>query len=221
MTDTARVYDTDTTTSSSTWSETVTCHEDTSDNSVGTFTVTLEPGTYYLVAEKDGLNTVTRTIDLTTMTDDEELGYFWMYYNEECQSDCTKNDRTCYASCDGVNDCSYSSYEGTSIADYCDGHEEGYRYALSETTDAVSNSIYGYEVYCCTGSAESYTRDYFSLDDAETNCVENLISRDKGFMVSGERLTLHFVLFSDPHPEKSGCSTYSDFACETYGDAFC
>ncbi len=223
ITNTSRVYDTATTASSSSWSETTTCHQDSADNSVGSYTVTLEPGKYYLVAEKEGYNTVTQTIDLSSMSSDQEHSYFWMYYNDECQSDCTKNDKICYAACEGVNGCNYSSYAGTSIADYCDGLQKGYRYVLTEEIDAASNSIYGSEVYCCNTEPQEYVRDYFTSDDAETNCVENIISREKGFFLTGEWAIFHFVLFSEPHPEKSDAckSLYANFACEVYGEAFC
>lgn len=219
MSDTSQVYDTDTTEEAS-WS-TIISDCDNADNTVGEYVVTLEPDTYYLVAEKDGYNTVTRTIDLSSMTDDETLDYFEMYMSAECQSDCTMNDRTCYASCEGVNGCSYSSYEGTSVATYCDGRREGYRYVLSEETDETSNSVYGYEVYCCAEEPQSYTREYFSAEDVETSCVENIIEREKTVLMNGEWVDIHFVIFSDPQPEKTGCSEYEDFQCEVYGDAFC
>ncbi len=219
MSDTSLVYDTDTT-ESATWS-TIISDCTNPDNTVGEYVVTLEPDTYYIVAEKDGYNTVTRTLDLSTMTGDETYGYFEMYMSAECQSDCTMNDRTCYASCDGVNGCSYSSYEGTSVADYCDGRREGYRYVLSEETDETSNSVYGYEVYCCNEAPQSYTREYFSAEDVETNCVENIISREKTVLLNGEWVDLHFVIFSDPQPEKEDCSEYENFRCEVYGEAFC
>lgn len=222
-TDTSIVYDSDATEYSSSWDTVLGCHEDTTTNDVGTYTVTLAPGEYYLVAEKEGYNTVTRSIDLSSMTGDETLDAYLvtMYLSADCQSDCTKNDRICYAECEGVNECTYSSYEGTSIAAYCDGLREGYRYVLSETTDEADNSIYGYEVYCCTGEPQSYERDYFSAEDVETSCVENIISRERAVVVNGELLTLHFVLFSDPKPEKADCEKYEDFRCDVYGDAFC
>jgi hypothetical protein len=219
MSDTTIVYDSDTTEYSSSWSyETFTCQ---SGNEVGTYTVTLAPGEYYLVAEKDEFNTVTRSIDLSTMTDDETLDSFWIYYSADCQSDCTKNDRICYAECEGVNDCTFPSYEGTSVATYCDGLRKGYRYTLTEVTDETDNSVEGYEVSCCNNEPESYTRDYFTAEDVVTNCVENIISRERTVLVNGELLTLHFVLFSDPKYEKEGCEEYEDFRCDVYGDAFC
>lgn len=219
MDDTTHIYDTDTT-EEAIWG-TIISDCDNVDNIVGKYVITLEPDIYYLVAEKDGYNTVTKTIDLSTMIGDETLDYFEMYLSAECQSDCTMNDRTCYASCDGVNGCSYASYEGTSIATYCDGRREGYRYVLSEETDFVSNSVYGDEVYCCAGEAQSYTREYFSAEDVETNCVENIITREKTILLNGEWVDLHFVIFSDPQPEKSDCSEYENFRCEVYGEAFC
>ena len=221
MSDTTIVYDSDTTEYSSSWDTLLDCHEDTTTNDIGTYTVTLAPGKYYLVAEKDGFNTVTRSIDLSTMIGDATLVSFWVYYGADCQSDCTKNDRICYAECEGVNDCSFTFYEGTSVSTYCDGLRKGYRHTLTETTDETDNSIEGYEVYCCNNEPESYTRDYFTAEDVETNCVENIISRERNVLVNGELLTLHFVLFSDPKPEKADCEEYEDFRCDVYGDAFC
>lgn len=214
--DTTKIIESETTVYSASWSyETFTCQ---SGNEVGEYSLKLPAGTYYLVAEKSGYNTVTKTI---TITEDAVLSSFWLYFNAECQADCTKNDRLCYAACDGVNGCNYSTYEEVSIATYCDGLKKGYRYVLSEETDAVSNSIYGYEVHCCNKTPEFYTREYFTAADAAINCVENIISRSKMFWVNGELLTLNFVVFSDPMPEKTGCSQYSDFLCETYGGGFC
>ncbi len=216
---TSHVYDTDTT-EEARWS-TIISDCDNLDNAVGTYVVMLEPDTYYLVAEKDGYNTVTKTIDLSSMTGDETLDYFEMYLSAECQSDCTMNDRTCYASCDGVNGCNYLSYEGMSVAAYCDGRREGYRYVLSEKIDPVSNSIYGDEVYCCTETPQSYNREYFSAEDVETNCVENIIEREKTVLLNGEWVDIHFVIFSDPQPEKEDCTEYENFRCDVYGEAFC
>lgn len=216
---TLSTIDTDTTAYSSSWSETLTCHEDSADNDVGVYSVTLEQGTYYLVAEKSGYNTVTRTITISSA--DEELESFWMYLNAECQSDCTMNDRVCHAECEGVNGCTYSTYESESVANYCDGLREGYRYVLSETEDSAADIVYGYDVYCCNNEPEYYEREHFTADDVETSCVENIISKKKAITVNGEVLDIHFVLFSDPHPEKTGCSEYQDFACDVYGDAFC
>lgn len=214
--DTTSVFDNETTAYSASWPyETFSCQ---SGNEVGKYTLTLPAGTYYLVAEKSGYNTVTKTI---TITEDAVLSSFWIYLNAECQPDCTKNDQICYAACDGVNNCSYSSYENSSIATYCDGLKKSYRYVLSESTDETSNSVYGYEVHCCNNTPAFYTREYFTADDAETNCVENVISRTKSFWVNGELLSLNFVVFSDPVPEKEGCSQYADFLCEVYGGGFC
>jgi hypothetical protein len=211
------IYDTDTTEYSETWTyETLTCHDGSADNSVGQYSLTLEAGTYYLIAEKAGYNTVTRTI---TVTGDQTLSSFWMYLNAECQSDCTMNDRICYAECAGVNGCTYSDYGGTSIAPYCDGLQEGYRYVLTESEG--EDSIYGDEVYCCNNEPQSYEREYFTAGDVATNCVENVIEHSKAITVNGELVDIHFVLFSDPQAEKTGCSEYADYACEVYGDAFC
>ncbi len=179
---TTTVYDTDTTTYSSTWSETLTCHENSADNDVGVYSVTLEQGTYYLVAEKSGYNTVTRTITISSA--DEELESFWMYLNAECQSDCTMNDRVCYAECDGVNDCTYQTYGTESVANYCDGLRDGYRVVLSETEDTAADMVSGYEVYCCTNEPQYYEREYFTAEDVETSCVENVISKKKAITVN-------------------------------------
>ncbi len=215
--DTTIVYDSDTTEYSSGWSyETFDCQ---TGNEAGTYTVTLAAGKYYLVAEKSGFNTVTKTIDLSSMTDDEVLDSFWMYYSAECQSDCTKNDKICYAECDGVNDCSFNFYEGIGVSTYCDGLKKGHRYVLTENEE--ENSVSGYDVYCCNNEPQYYEREFFSADNVVTNCVENIISRERIMIINGELLTLHFVLFSDPKYEKSGCEIYEDFRCEVYGEAFC
>ncbi|MFA6888599.1 MAG: hypothetical protein WC254_03820 [Candidatus Woesearchaeota archaeon] len=215
---TTTIYATDTTIYSSSWSELLTCHED-SGNDVGTYSVTLNSGTYYLVAEKSGYNPVTNTI--TVESADMELEAFWMYMNAECQSDCTMNDRFCHAECAGVNGCTYATYGTESVATYCDGLREGSRYVLSEIEDPVTHTISGDQVYCCIGEPTGYEREYFTIDDVETSCVENIISKKKVITVNGEVLNLNFVSFSDPKPEKTGCSEYQDFACIVYGEAFC
>ena len=44
---------------------------------------------------------------------------------------------------------------------------------------------------------------------------------ERTVLVNGELLTIHFVLFSDPKPEKEDCEVYEDFRCDVYGEAFC
>ncbi len=218
--DTSIIYDSTTTTYEETWSEILGCHEISTSNDVGKYTFALRAGTYYLVAEASGYNTVTKTV---TVTDDATFEAFWIYLNENCQSDCTKNDKLCYSACEGVNDCTFPTYSGNgeSVATYCDGLKKGYRYVLSETTDTESNTVSGDQVYCCNNEPEAYSREYFSAEDAETNCVENVISKSKGMWLNGEWVNFNFVIFSDPMSEKTGCNEYKNFMCDMYGGAFC
>ncbi|PIN80201.1 hypothetical protein COV16_01385, partial [Candidatus Woesearchaeota archaeon CG10_big_fil_rev_8_21_14_0_10_34_8] len=219
--DTSIEYLSTTTEYSESWDEALSCYEDSTANDVGEYTFSIDAGTYYLVAEKDGYNTVTKLITVSTTEEDNTFSVFWMYLNEGCQSDCTMNDNTCYAECEGVNGCTFPTYDetGESVANYCDSLKEGYRYVLSETES--DGEITGDHVYCCNNEPEAYSREYFSAEDAQTNCVENVISKKKGFWLNGEWVYFNFILFSDPHPEKVGCNEYSEFACELYGDAFC
>ncbi len=219
--DTSNIIAEMTTTYESSWSgETIGCHEDATDNDVGSYSFIIPAGDYYLVAEADSFNTVTKYISVSA---DETYATLWMYLNEGCQSDCTMNDSVCHASCDGVNSCSFQTYEetGERVSTYCDKLRKGYRYILTEEEDSESNTVSGYEVYCCTGTPQKYEREYFSTEDAETNCVENIISKDKEFWLNGEFVTFHFVLFSDPDPTKKNCGEYEDFMCEMYGGGFC
>lgn len=218
--DTSIIYESTTTTYEETWSEILGCHEISTSNDVGKYTLALRAGTYYLVAEATGYNTVTKNI---SVIEDATFDAFWLYLNENCQADCTKNDKICYSACEGVNGCTFPTYSGSgeSVATYCDGMKKGYRYVLSETTDAESNTVSGDHVYCCNNEPEAYSREYFSAEDAETSCVENVISKSKGIWLNGEWVNLNVVIFSDPMPEKSGCYEYKDFMCEMYGGAFC
>lgn len=185
----------------------------------GLYTLSLDAGTYYLVAEKTGYNTHTQTI---TITDSTDIPPITLYLNAECQSDCTMNDNVCYAACAGINGCAYNDYttdsgDVVSTSVYCDGQEKGSRYEISSTDTGSAET--GTEVYCCTGIPQTYTRT--AVQSVDTNCVENIIAREKSFIVNGEPLTLHFVVFSDPQPEKAGCEIYEDFMCEMYGGGFC
>jgi len=211
--DTSTIASIETTYQQSWTEETLSC-QDTND--VGSYEFALPAGTYYRVTEADGYNTVTNIIDVSA---DETAPLFWIYLNDACQSDCTMNDDICHASCQGVNGCAFSSYEGKSIGEYCEGYKKGYRYVLSEQESG--STVTGDEVYCCTGEPQEYEREYFDPDDSQTNCVENVISQSKGVWLNGEWVDVHFVVFDDPHPEKTGCNEYAAFACEVYGDAFC
>jgi 5-hydroxyisourate hydrolase-like protein (transthyretin family) len=215
------------TTYAESWSTTLGCHEETSANDVGYFELTVPEGEYYLVAEEEGYNTVTTELSASSSEADADgfitVPAFWIYLAEGCQADCTMNDGICYEGCDGVNSCAFQTYEetGESVGTYCNGLREGYRYVLSEEEDEMANTISGDEVYCCTGTPQTYEREHFTAEDAETNCVENIISKDKGFTLNGEFVQFHFVMFSDPDPTKDDCEEYEGFMCEMYGGGWC
>jgi hypothetical protein len=226
--DDSSVVDSITTTHDTSWSyETFSCHEDATDNDVGSYEFSLSGGDYYLVTEGDGYNTATSTITVPGDDVDEDgvttYTSFWIYLSEGCQPDCTMNDGLCYASCDGVNSCEFQTYDetGESVSTYCDGLSESTRYVLSEEEDADANTVSGYEVYCCTGTPQEYEREFFSAEDAETNCVEDIVAKEKRYWLNGEFVTFHFVLFSDPQPEKDDCEDYEEFMCDMYGGAWC